>query len=150
MSQVALLDVNVLVALFDPAHVHHDAAHDWFADHHTAGWATCPLTENGFLRVLSNPARGGDIVQVPDLVARLRKFRASGGHQFWPDAISLCDQRLFDASVARGHKQLTDVYLLGLAVKRGGCLATFDRSVPLGAVKGARRESLEVISSADA
>ncbi len=148
MNGAALLDVNVLVALFDPAHVHHDAAHDWFADRRAAGWATCPLTENGFLRVLSNPARGGDVIRIPDLIARLRKFCASGHHQFWPDAISLCDEQLFNAGAARGHQQITDVYLLGLAVKRGGCLATFDRTVPVSAVKGARRDSLEVISSA--
>jgi len=149
MTRAALLDVNVLIALFDPDHVHHEIAHDWFADHRAAGWATCPLTENGFVRVLSNPARGGEVRGVPELVARLRKFCASGRHEFWPDSISLCDERLFDPSLARGHKQLTDVYLLGLAVKRGGCLVTFDRKLPLGAVKGARRESLAVVSPAD-
>jgi uncharacterized protein len=149
MSQVGLLDVNVLIALFDPDHVHHEVAHDWFGDNRVSGWATCPLTENGFLRVLSNPARGGEITRVPDLVARLQKFCASRYHQFWPDAISIHDERLFDASLIRGHKQLPDVYLLGLAVKRGGRLVTFDRNVPLGAVRGARHETLEVVASAD-
>jgi uncharacterized protein len=149
MSRVGLLDVNVLIALFDPDHIHHEIAHDWFGDNRASGWATCPLTENGFLRVLSNPARGGEITQVPDLVARLRKFCTSSHHQFWPDSISLRDERLFDASLVRGHKQLTDIYLLGLVVKRGGRLVTFDRSVPLGAVKGARRESLAVVASVD-
>ncbi len=148
MTRVGLLDVNVLIALFDPDHVHHEIAHDWFADHRTSGWATCPLTENGFLRVLSNPARGGEIARLPDLVVRLRKFCASGHHQFWPDSISLRDERLFNASFARGHKQLTDVYLLGLAVNRGGRLVTFDSKIPLAAVKGARRETLDVVSSA--
>jgi len=148
MTRAALLDVNVLIALFDPDHVHHEIAHDWFADHRAAGWATCPLTENGFVRVLGNPARGGEITRVPELIVRLRTFCASGYHEFWPDSISLCDERLFHPSLARGHKQLTDVYLLGLAVKRGGCLVTFDGKVPLGAVKGARRESLAVVSPA--
>ena len=147
MSRVALLDVNLLIALFDPDHVHHEIAHDWFADNRTSGWATCALTENGFLRVLGNPARGGEITRVADLVVRLRKFCASGHHQFWPDSISLRDERLFDTSLARGHQQLTDVYMLGLACKRGGRLVTFDQKVPLGAVKGARREWLEVVSS---
>jgi toxin-antitoxin system PIN domain toxin len=141
-----LLDVNMLVALFDPDHVHHEIAHDWFADNRVSGWATCPLTENGFLRVLGNPARGGEITRVPELVLRLKKFCASGHHQFWPDSISLCDERLFQVSLVRGHKQLTDIYLLGLAVKRGGRFVTFDRTVQLGAVKGARRESLDVVS----
>lgn len=149
MSRASLLDVNVLIALFDPDHVHHEIAHDWFADNRTFGWATCALTENGFLRVLSNPARGGEIRRVPDLVSRLRTFCASGHHQFWPDSISLLDESLFDPSLARGHKHLTDVYLLGLAIKRGGRLVTFDRKVPLGAVKGTHRDSIEVVSSAD-
>lgn len=149
MRRIALLDVNVLVALFNPAHVHHDTAHDWFAEERASGWATCPLTENGFLRVLSDPARGEEAGQMPDLVNRLRKFCGSGGHEFWPDAISLRDERLFNVSLARGHKQITDVYLLGLATKRGGRLVTFDRTIPIGAVKGARRELLEVVSPAD-
>ena len=147
MSRRALLDVNVLVALFDPDHVHYDVAHDWFADHREAGWATCPLTENGFVRVVSQLVRGGEIIRAPELVDRLRTFCGSGHHEFWPDAISLCDERVFNTALVRGHKQLTDIYLLGLAVKRGGYLVTFDAHVPLGAAKGARRESLVVISA---
>ena len=149
MSRIALLDVNVLVALFDPDHLHHEVAHDWFEENRTSGWATCPLTENGFVRVLGNLARSGEFVPIPELVDRLRTFRASGHHEFWPDAISLCDERLFDLSLARGHRQLTDVYLLGLAVKRHGLLVTFDQKVPLGAVKGARRDTLEVVAFAE-
>jgi hypothetical protein len=149
MNGAALLDVNILVALFDPDHVHHDTAHDWFADNRTRGWATCPLTENGFVRVLGNLARGGELVPIPELVDRLRTFCGSGHHEFWPDTISLRDERLFDLSRARGHKQLTDTYLLGLAVKRRGRLVTFDQRVPLGAVKGARREMLDVVATAD-
>jgi len=147
--KVALLDVNVLIALFDPAHVHHEVAHDWFADHREIGWATCPLTENGFLRAASRVARAGEFVTVPALVDRLRKFRSSGHHEFWPDEISLLDEQLFNTHLARGHQQLTDIYLLGLAVKRGGRLVTFDQRVPLGAVKGARREALEALSAAE-
>lgn len=147
MSRIALLDVNVLVALFDPDHVHHEVAHDWFADNRTSGWATCPLTENGFVRVLGNLARSGAFVPIPELVDHLTTFCASGHHEFWPDAVSLRDERSFDLSHARGHRQLTDVYLLGLAVKRRGRLVTFDQKVPLGAVRGARREMLEVVAS---
>lgn len=149
MSRVALLDVNVLVALFNPVHVHHELAHDWFADNRASGWATCPLTENGFLRVLGNPARGDQTMPIPDLVARLRKFCASGHHEFWTDAVSLRDERLFNASFARGHRQLTDVYLLGLATKKRGCLVTFDRTIPPAAVIGASGSTLEVVSSAE-
>ncbi|MDQ3069800.1 MAG: VapC toxin family PIN domain ribonuclease [Acidobacteriota bacterium] len=144
MSRPFLIDVNVLVALFDPHHIHHDAAHEWFADNRDAGWATCPITENGFVHAISHPAYGlGE--RVESAVGRLRTFCDSGGHQFWRDAISLRDE-LFDLSRAGGAKQLTDVYLLGLSVYRKGCLATFDRTIPVGAVRQATADSLAVIS----
>jgi toxin-antitoxin system PIN domain toxin len=145
---VALLDVNVMVALFDPDHVHHDVAHDWFAGQREHGWATCPLTENGFLRVLSNPAYHEASLRAGWVADRLRTFRESGRHVFWPDAVSLADERLFDlASVT--HRQISDVYLLGLAKRMRGVLATFDRGVPWTAVIGATRASLHVIALAD-
>ena len=115
MSRVALLDVNVLVALFDPDHVHHEFAHDWFADHRQQGWATCPITENGLVRVLSNPAYAGSTLRPAAVTSALARFRASGDHAFWPATLSLTDERVFDLSVASGHGKLTDVYLLGLA-----------------------------------
>lgn len=146
MSGASLLDVNLLVALFDPDHVHHDLAHDWFADARESGWATCPITENGFVRVLSNPSYGASTVAVTDLVKRLHAFRKSGQHEFWSDTVSLADKRIFNAPFVRGHRQLTDVYLLGLAFKMGGRLATFDRTIPVSAVKGATPETLQVIS----
>lgn len=146
MTPPALVDVNLLVALFDPDHVHHEPAHDWFADNRARGWATCPIIENGFLRVLSNPAYGAPIARVAELLSRLRRFSASGDHQFWPDEISLRDSSLFDAALVAGHRQLTDLYLLGLAHKRGGRLATFDRTIPYKAVIGATPDTLEIIS----
>jgi hypothetical protein len=148
MSRVTLLDVNLLVALFDPDHVHHELAHDWFADHRVRGWATCPLTEAGFVRVLANPAYGSPITRPDDLLGRLRTLRASGRHHFWPDTVSLCDVTVFHPAFVRGHRQVTDVYLLGLATKMRGCLATFDRAIPLAAVRGATRETLQVITGA--
>lgn len=147
MSRVALLDVNVLVALFDPDHVHHELAHDWFADHRANGWATCPLTEAGFVRVLSNPAYGSPITRPDDLLARLGALCASGRHHFWADTISLRDEAVFCAAFIRGHRQVTDVYLLGLAAKMRGCLATFDRGIPPGAVRGAPKGTLQVITA---
>lgn len=147
--RVALLDVNVLVALFDADHVHHDLAHDWFADNRSAGWATCPVTENGLVRVLANPSYGSPLSGVPAMLDRLAKFRASGHHEFWSDSLSLTDTAIFKPSFVRGYRQLTDVYLLGLALKKSGCLATFDRSIPLGAVNGAARETIAVIGPAD-
>jgi toxin-antitoxin system PIN domain toxin len=149
MGGVHLLDVNLLVALFDPAHVHHEPAHDWFADHRKHGFATCALTENGFVRVLSNPGYGGVPARPVDLLVLLRKFCAGGDHQFWADTVSLRDERLFDLAFIRGHRQLTDVYLLGLAKTMHGCLATFDRTIPLKAVAGATPGHLAVIAATD-
>lgn len=149
MSRVALLDVNVLLALFDPAHVHHEVAHDWFSDERESGWATCPLTENGFLRTAGVTARAGGFVSVAALHVGLGTFRSSVGHELWPDDVSLLDDTLFNIELVRGHQQLTDVYLLGLAVKHRGRLVTFDRKVPLAAVKGAQRESLVVLAPAE-
>lgn len=149
MIRPALLDVNVLIALFNEHHVHHEPAHDWFADHHGQPWATCPLTENAFIRILSDPAQRPALVPLPMLVEHLDRFCRDDRHEFWPDAVSIRDQALFNVLMARGHRQLTDVYLLGLAVKRGGRLVTFDQSIPMGAVHGATRASLEVIAPAE-
>jgi toxin-antitoxin system PIN domain toxin len=145
VASIALLDVNVLVALFDPDHVHHDLAHEWFADDGRHGWATCPLTENGFVRVVSNPRYQPDAAPPSAAIDRLRTFCASGRHHFWTDQVSLRDPALFAPSGMRGHRQLTDVYLLGLARKMGGRLATFDRAIALAAVKGAKRSHLAII-----
>jgi toxin-antitoxin system PIN domain toxin len=144
----ALLDVNFLIALFDADHVHHDAAHDWLAEEGSSGWATCPVTENGFVRVVANPRYGARYSQTSVLIDALRKFCANGPHEFWPDAVSLRDENLFALAAARGYRHLTDVYLLGLAVKHGGRLVTFDQSIPIGAVKKARRENLVVLAPA--
>lgn len=146
MNRTALLDVNVLVALFDPDHVHHEVAHDWFTDRGRRGWATCPLTEAGFIRVLSNASYGAAIARPADLAERLGRFCRSGGHEFWPDEVSLLDGSLFDLPRLGGHRQVTAVYLLGLAHKRGGRLATFDRTIPVAAVKRATAGTLEVIA----
>jgi hypothetical protein len=142
VSGAALLDVNVLIALFEPGHVHHEAAHHWFADSAADGWATCPVTEAGFVRVLS--ALGSAALRPGTLADHLRKFCSSPAHEFWLDALSLTDTKVFDLSFAT-HRNLTDVYLLGLARHKGGRLATFDRTIPLKAVVGARRGMLEVI-----
>jgi toxin-antitoxin system PIN domain toxin len=148
-KRAALLDLNVLVALFDADHVHHELAHDWFADNRADGWATCPVTENGLIRVLANPRYGGVLSGIPALLDRVRRFRASGHHEFWDDSVSLTDEAAFVPSLIRGHRQVTDVYLLGLAQRKGGRLATFDRSIPLGAVAGAGPDALVLLGSTD-
>jgi toxin-antitoxin system PIN domain toxin len=142
---IHLLDVNLLVALFDPGHVHHEAAHLWFSGAKEDGWATCPMTENGFVRVLSDPAYPGRRTRVADAVARLRRFSESGGHTHWPDDVSILRTEAFDPSHLAGHREVTDVYLLGLAVLHEGALATFDRSVRTSAVLGFQTEHLRVL-----
>lgn len=146
MSPPALLDVNLLVALFDPDHVHHELAHDWFADNRGRGWATCPLTENEFVRVLSNPAYGSAATGASDLIERLRTFCETRGHVFWGGTISLRDTSIFDTSALVSHRHLTDIYLVAIAKLNRGVLATFDRSIPVRAIVGGRREHLEVIA----
>jgi toxin-antitoxin system PIN domain toxin len=130
-----LLDVNLLLALCDPHHVHHESAHQWFETRGQQGWATCPITENGFARVAAQPAYpsspGGPAV-VRDLLTR---FCAHPHHHFWPDDISWRDEKIFQPTTAMTPGQLTDIYLLGLAVHHGGKLATLDRRVPVSMVK---------------
>ena len=146
---VALLDVNMLLALFHEGHVHHEVAHDWFVDHGGSGWASCPMTENGLLRILGSPARVKEHHPLLDVRDLLKTFCHHTTHQFWPDDISLREIDRFDVGVIRGHQQVTDVFLLGLAVKHGGRFVTLDQRVPLAAVKGATRASLEVIAPAE-
>ena len=146
MSRVTLLDVNVMVALFDPDHVHHDLAHDWFAEQRVAGWETCPLTENGLVRVLSSQRVGAGLT-IADIAARLRILKSVGRHVFWGDDVSLTDERLFRSKSIRGHRQVTDVYLAGLAQAKGGHLATLDRSIPVSAIVDARPDLLQIIES---
>ena len=143
--RISLLDVNVLVALFDRAHIHHDAAHLWFGDHRDHGWATCPLTENGLVRVISNPGYPGRRTTVTDAVERLRTFTGSAGHTFWPDSISILEPTAVAAQHLHGHRQITDAYLLALAVGNSGRLVTFDASIPLHAVPGATASRLTVL-----
>ena len=142
--KVSLLDVNVLIALFDPDHVHHEVAHDWFADERDEGWATCAITENGLVRVLSGQSYAGAGGRPADLIIRLRAFCASGHHVYWDRSVSLRDEKLFRQE-AMASRQLTDVYLLGLARKLNGRLVTFDENIPLGAVVGATRDHLAVL-----
>jgi len=146
VSRIALLDVNVLVALFHPDHIHHESAHAWFAVNQGLGWATSPLTENGVVRILANSATMGTHQSVGSVLSRPAVFCSSEGHNFWSDDVSLRDERLFDLSGV-SHRQTTDVYLLGLAVRNGGKLATFDRRIPLDAVVNAPPECLEVIAA---
>ena len=140
-----LLDVNVLVSLFDPAHPNHDDAHEWFRRNRKRGWATCPLTVNGCVRVISNPAYHSVEATPAQVISRLRVLCEDQSHEFWPDEVSLLDDSLFDPDFIAGHQKITDAYLLALTLRRRGRLATFDRSIPLRAVKGANTASVELL-----
>lgn len=131
-----LLDVNVLIALIDPAHVQHDAAHDWFAKLGKKSWATCPQTENGVMRIIGH-ARYPNSPGTPAAVAQLMTgLCALPGHAFWPDDVSLLDAGKIDVSRILSSAQVTDSYLLALACAHGGKLATFDRRLVVDAVRG--------------
>ena len=126
---VYLLDVNVLVALTWPTHVHHGAARHWFASAHGEGWATTPVTEFGFVRVSSNPSAVGDALTPAEALSILTDIRGRPNHHFWVDDTSPTNADVVDPSRLVGHRQVTDAHLIGLARRHDGRLATLDRSV---------------------
>ncbi len=140
----SLLDVNVLIALFDADHSLHSQAMGWFDENAKAGWASCPLTQNGCIRVMSQPGYPNS-VPVKVIGERLRTAVAHSHHEFWPDDVSALDKGLIDITRVHGSRQLTDVYLLALAVAHAGRFVTFDRSLPLSAVLEAQKRHLVVI-----
>ncbi len=140
----ALLDVNVLVALLDADHVHHGVARNWLAAEIESGWASCPITQNGLIRILSQPRYPGSI-PVARAVERLRAATSTPYHQHWPCDLSILDPELFDRTRLHGPGQVTDAYLLALAVRNGGRFVTLDTSVAPHAVRGAGDEHLVVL-----
>ena len=141
----ALLDVNVWVALFDDAH-QFSARANAFIESRGAKIATCPLVENGVIRVMSLPSygrRGGLAIQ--PIRQRLREACSTLDHQFWRDDTSLRDDKHVDFTRVQGHHQITDLYLLALAVHRGGCLASFDQAIALSSVPGAMARHLKLL-----
>lgn len=142
----ALLDVNVLLALFDRDHPHNASAISWWASEQAQEWASCPLTQNGFVRVISTPAYRQSL-PVVEAIRLLRAQQLKPGHVFWPDDISISDPAWFDHERVLGPNQITDAYLLALAVKNDGRLVTFDRSITLGAVRRAEPRHLVVLTS---
>lgn len=140
----ALLDVNVLIALLDAAHVHHGDARAWFERNVDRGWASCPITQNGCIRILSQPGYPG-AVPVAMVADRLARAAESPHHEFWPDEISLLDRAVVERSQVLGPRQITNAYLLALAVRRAGRFVTLDRSVPLTSAVGAQPENLVVL-----
>lgn len=141
-----LLDVNVLIALFDVDHVFHERAHRWLEKNASQGIATCPLTENGVIRVISHPRYSASMRLAPSaVIERLDSFCGAQDHEFWADAISIRDLRAFSRDRILGSRQITDVYLLGLAKSKEGRLVTFDEGIAISAVPGAKAEHLLLI-----
>lgn len=136
-----LLDVNVLIALSWPEHMHHERAQRWFGKHRAKGWATCPLAEAGFVRIVSNPAFSSRSVSVLQAIDALADSLKHDAHQFWADSISLPEAVLFFPEAIKGHQQVTDAYLVALAIHKKGKLATLDRRIEKWAPAG----SVEVI-----
>ena len=131
---ITLLDVNALIALVDTNHVHHALAKRFFQTVQTDGWATCPLTENGFLRILGHPSYPQGPGSPDAVRILLQSLLSMPGHQFWPDDLSLSDPRLFP--VLPASNDLTDLYLLALAAKRSARFATFDQRIDPGLLPG--------------
>jgi toxin-antitoxin system PIN domain toxin len=144
----ALLDVNALIALVDSDHVSHGVMTRWFRQHHRAGWATCPLTENGMVRILSQASYSSGRrtpAEVVDVLSALKAAFAES-HEFWNDDLSLTDTSVFDAAFIAGSRQVTDAYLLGLVMRRSATLASFDRSLPWHAIRGGSEKLIHIPS----
>lgn len=146
----ALLDVNALIALIDRDHVSHDPIHRWFAAHAHKGWATCSITENGIVRVLSQPAYPSGQRSPAEALHVLRALKAAYRkiHEFWADDVSLTDESLFNPAFITGPRQVTDAYLLGLAARRKQRVVSFDRSLPWQAIRNGSPQLIELPSMA--
>ena len=132
----SLLDVNVLIALLDADHISHRTALAWFGQNASDGWASCPLTQNGCVRIMSHPGYP-NAHSVREIVERLRSATADRSHVFWPDNQSFLDESVIDATRVHGPRQITDIYLLALAVGNRGRLVTFNTSIATETVQGA-------------
>jgi uncharacterized protein len=140
-----LLDANALIALAWPTHSAHERVQHWFSSNARRGWATCPFTECAFVRIVSNPAFSSDFLTLPDAVRLLALNVEHPAHRFWAADISFADAAKSFQGRLVGHKQVTDVYLLGLATQRKGKLATLDERVTALLDKSSQREWVELI-----
>jgi toxin-antitoxin system PIN domain toxin len=142
-----LLDVNVLIGLLWPAHESHSEIQRWFARNARQGWATCPFTQAAFVRIISNPAFSADAVTPQEAISVLNSNLAHRFHRFWKADVPFAQAVEGFRDTLVGHQQVTDAYLLGLAIHNNGKLATLDRAVlallPPGA---AERDRVEIVS----
>ena len=141
----ALLDVNVLIALLDSSHIHNYLVTEWLADNIDAGWASCPITQNGCIRIFSQPGYP-NTVPASQIADRLAVAAQHPSHEFWPDSVSLLQPDCLNWNKVLSSRQVTDVYLLALAVKQGGRFVTLDRGIPLDAVAGAKPKHLVTLA----
>jgi len=144
----ALLDINVLIALLDAQHIHHRLASAWLEKHIDQGWSSCPLTQNGVIRIMSQPSYPNPLTSTV-IAERLTEATATAWHQFWPDDISLLDTNILNWGAVLGSRQITDCYLLALAVHHQGRFVSFDRRINVGAVSSAEHEHLAIIEWSD-
>jgi toxin-antitoxin system PIN domain toxin len=140
----ALLDVNVLIALLDAAHVHHSLAARWLSAEIKHGWASCPITQLGCIRILSQPAYPNS-QPAAQVAARLAEATRGRHHEFWGAGLDALQVRTFHWTAVLSARHVTDVYLLALAVTRGARFVTFDRHIPVDAVDGMARQHLCVL-----
>jgi uncharacterized protein len=143
---ISLLDVNVLVALAWPNHVHHIPARKWFREHRGLGWATCPTTENGFIRISSNVRIIPEAKSPREAALFLRDLVALEGHVFWSEEASVLEDRWISLERIHTYHQIGDAHLLSLALRHGGCLATFDPGI-LNLAPGISAKTIHLIPS---
>lgn len=141
----ALLDVNVLIALLDEGHLHHTLATAWLEREIGHGWASCPITQNGCIRIMSQPAYPGAL-PAAQVAMRLAEAAASPEHEFWPADVNLLADGALEWSRVLGHRQVTDIYLLTLAVRHGGRFVTLDQRIAPDSVIGASAKHLVVLA----
>lgn len=140
----ALLDINVLLALLDQDHAEHQRARAWMSAEIANGWASCAITQNGFVRIVSQ-ARYPSPVSPSVAIDLLGSATGTPYHEFWECSVSILDSEVIDRSMIHGPRQVTDAYLLALATQRGGRFVTFDQSIPLSSVTSASQDNLTVL-----
>lgn len=140
----ALLDVNVLLALFDSEHISHQRARAWLERERDSGWASCAITQNGFVRIITQPKYPSSLT-VAQAMGLLANATGTDHHEFWPCSVSLLDETAIDRRRLHGHRQITDAYLLALATAHGGRFVTFDNAIVLETVPAANKHDLVVL-----
>ncbi len=149
MSEISawLLDVNVMVALLDPGHIHHELAHQWWAGHAGRPWATCAITENGLIRVLTQPRYPNRVETVAEATGLLGQWKNAhrATHRWWPIDVTLTDETLYETEKLTGPAQVTDACILGVACRHGGAVVSFDQALPWQAVAGGSPQLVELL-----